>query len=251
MILIYKIFNKTKHIYYELTIDQIICLIKEHPNDRFFKFIGTDKILIDNQFAIHTTFICHRINTVRELQMIPDIFGIELDIRDINNEKELFLSHDPYNTGELVDSYLQSFKHNILILNIKSERIEPECIEIMNKYGIHNYFFLDSNMPMIHLLNKRYKNKQIACRFSEYEPIEYYDRIKDMVSWVWVDCFSKQPLTKEIYQGIKSDDKRICIVSPELQGFPEKINEYRNLFIRDCILPDAICCKVYNIIHWL
>ena len=41
-----------------------------------------------------------------------------------------------------------------------------------------SYFFLDSSIPMIHLLHNKYN---IACRFSEYEPIEFYNNIKNMI----------------------------------------------------------------------
>jgi hypothetical protein len=121
----------------------------------------------------------------------------------------------------------------------------------MEKYNIKNYFFLDSNLPMIKMLNDKYKNTNVACRFSEYEPIDFYENIKHMINWVWVDCFTKQPLTMEIYEKFKNDSKKICIVSPELQGFQNKITEFRNWFVENKIVPDSICCKLNNIILWL
>ena len=122
----------------------------------------------------------------------------------------------------------------------------------MKKYNITNYFFLDSSFPMIYLLNSKYSNNNIACRLSEYEPIEYYNHIRHMVSWVWVDCFSKQPLTPLIYSQFRKDNTKICIVSPELQNHSiNTIYEYRNIFIQARIIPDAICCKSKNIIYWI
>ena len=138
-----------------------------------------------------------------------------------------------------------------MILNIKSERIEPRCIELMNEYEIQTYFFLDSNLPMIYLLNTKYHNTNIACRFSEFEPIEGYRRIKHMITWVWCDCFTFQPLTRDIYDEIHTDGKKICIVSPELQGRPHDIQKHRDHFIEKGVLPDAICCKINNIIDWI
>ena len=42
----------------------------------------------------------------------------------------------------------------------------------------------------------------------------------------------------------------LCFVSPELQGQPEKIEEYaKEIRIKD-IQFDAICTKVYNIEKW-
>jgi hypothetical protein len=40
-------------------------------------------------------------------------------------------------------------------------------------------------------------------------------------------------------------------VSPELQGQSEKIQQYRQQLIDNNIIPDAICCKEYNIFEWL
>ena len=51
--------------------------------------------------------------------------------------------------------------------------------------------------------------------------------------------------------GIKLLDKKICIVSPELQGQKEKISLYRQQLIDNNIIPDAICCKEYNIYEWI
>ena len=46
---------------------------------------------------------------------------------------------------------------------------------------------------MIYLLNKKYKNNNIACRFSEFENINFFIENKEMFSYIWVDCFTKFP----------------------------------------------------------
>jgi hypothetical protein len=247
----YKMLNETKNEYFELSVHEIIEYIKINPLDKCYKFLNSERLLINNAFCLNTVFICHRINEQKDLINVPKSFGIELDIRDYNNKKGLFLSHDPYNDGECFEDYLQCYKHKTLILNVKSERIEPLCIELMEKHDIKDYFFLDSNLPMIKMLNNKYNNTNIACRFSEHEPIEFYENIKHMINWVWVDCFTKQPLTYELYEKFKQDDKKICIVSPELQGFQNKITEFRFFFIENNIVPDSICCKLNNIVFWL
>ena len=105
---------------------------------------------------------------------------------------------------------------------------------------------------MIYLLNKEYNNKNIACRFSEYEPIDSFLAINDKVKYLWVDCFTNFPLTLDIYNIIKTyNDIKICLVSPELQKQPHKITEYRDYIILNNIIPDMICCKIYNIINWI
>ena len=235
----------------EMNIEKIIHLIKKDSTKKFYKLIDNKKIEINNKIVCETQFICHRINTLNELNQIDKQFGVEIDIRDDHKSGKIILSHDPFLEGESFEEYLQNYKNNTMILNIKSERIELECLCLLEKYNIKNYFFLDSSFPMIYLLNKEYKNNNIACRFSEYENIHFFLENKDMFSTVWVDCFSKFPLNKEIYDLIKNENKKICIVSPELQKQPEKIEIYRNYMIENNIIPDMICTKEYNIYQWI
>ena len=288
----YTILNSSTNETLYLYIQDIFELIKQNPDCKYYKILNGETILIHNKTILNTEFICHRINTVDELLKIPTIFGVELDLRD-GDYKQLYLQHDPYIRGECFESYLKSYNHKTMILNVKSERIEPICIEFMEKYDIKSYFFLDSNLPMIYLLSTKYNNNHIACRFSEFEPIESYRRIKHMVTWIWIDCFtsvssaskpghsnprlpdprpplgvsgysttcgaqieacpswSTQPLTRDIYNEIQKDGIKICIVSPELQGRSHEIQNYRDYFIVNDILPDSICCKISNIIYWI
>jgi hypothetical protein len=267
--MLYKIYEEETNKTYNLSIVEIINLIKLNLSNTFYKFIDNEnnennennekKIKINNNIVLNTQFICHRINTVEELEEIDNQFGIELDLRDDHKSNKIILSHEPFSQGEFFEDYLQNYKHNTLILNIKSERIELECLKLLEKYNINNYFFLDSSFPMIYLLNKEYKNNKIACRFSEYEPIQNFLNISNMYEYIWVDCFTKFPLTNEIYNLIKNENqnkenkdiKKICIVSPELQKKPEKIEEYREYIISNSVFPDLICCKSYNIIRWI
>ena len=251
MHVLYKIYQEENNKEYLLKIDEIIDLIKNNKNNIFYKFIENKKIKINNKIILNTQFIYHRINTVDELKNINKIFGTEIDLRDDHKSGKLILVHDPFINGEYFEDYLQEYKNGTLILNIKSERIEIECLKLLEKYDIKNYFFLDSSFPMIYLLNKDYKNNNNACRFSEYENINNFIDNKNMYSTIWVDCFTKFPLNKENYELIKNENKQICIVSPELQKQPEKIIEYRNYIIENNIIPDMICCKSYNIIQWI
>lgn len=239
------------NIIYNLKIQEIINLIKQTPLKKFFKFINNQQIEINNDIVCNIQFICHRINKLEELYKIDKQFGVELDIRDDHKSGKLILAHDPFVKGEYFEEYLKNYKNNTLILNIKSERVEVKCLKLLKKYNIKNYFFLDSSFPMIYLLNKNYQNNQNACRFSEFENLYFFLENKDMFSTVWVDCFTKFPLNKENYDLIKKENKKICIVSPELQKQPEKIQEYRNYIIENNIIPDMICTKGHNIYQWI
>ena len=193
-------------------------------------------------------YCCHRINTIAELKTIPFSYGIEVDLRD-NQQGEVYIAHDPFVSGELFDDFLQHYHHAFIILNIKSERIEYRVLELLQKYGVSNYFFLDSSFPMLYKLSCE-GERNIALRFSEYEGIDTVMAMKNLVKWVWIDCFTKNPLSKEIYQILKTAGFKLCFVSPELQNQPEKIDEYKAYFLDNKIELDIICTKAYNIDKW-
>lgn len=193
-------------------------------------------------------YCCHRINTIEQLQQIPNVYGVEIDIRD-NLNGDIYIAHDPFVNGELFDTFLQYYQHAFIILNIKSERIEYKILELLKKYKINNYFFLDSSFPMIYKLSND-GEKNIALRFSEYEGLDTILSMKGKVNWVWVDCFTQNPLNKEKYIVLKESGFKLCFVSPELQNQPEKIEEYKTYFHKNNIELDMICTKSYNIEKW-
>ncbi len=192
-------------------------------------------------------YIAHRINTIEELKAIPKEYGVELDLRDFGDR--LILQHDPFKDGEDFEEYLKYYSHGTMILNIKSERIEHKVLELIRKYKIEKYFFLDSSFPMIYLLSKN-NEQNIALRFSEFEGIDTILNMKDKIKWVWVDCFSKLPITKENYKLLKENGFKFCLVSPELQGQSEKLEEYKQYLANENIMFDAICTKIYNVGKW-
>ena len=103
---------------------------------------------------------------------------------------------------------------------------------------------------MIYQLNK-IKEKNIAIRLSELESIESVELVKDMVKWVWIDCFTKFPLTKDIYKKIRNFGLKICLVSPELQSHNiSMIEEIKNILKNNNYNVDAICTKIYNVDLW-
>ncbi|MEK4345584.1 hypothetical protein [Paenibacillus sp. FSL P4-0184] len=192
-------------------------------------------------------YIAHRINTVAELKNIPTQYGVEIDIRDLG--ERLVLHHDPYVDGENLEDFLRDYQHGTLILNVKSERIEHRVLELVRKYKIKDYFFLDSTFPMIYLLSNQ-RETNIALRFSEYEGLDTLLSMKGKVKWVWVDCFTKLPINKENYSKLKEWGYKLCLVSPELQGRDQDIEEYKQYLQDNDIKFDKICTKIYNVERW-
>lgn len=183
-------------------------------------------------------FIAHRINTVAQLRQVPVEYGVELDLRDRGDR--LILQHDPFGDGEDFERYLEHYRHGLMILNVKSERIEHRVLDAVRAAGVSNYFFLDCSFPMIRTL-VRAGERRIAVRFSEYEPVESALALAGQVDWVWVDCFTRQPLDDRTY-GLLKPHFKLCAVSPELQGRDvATIADYRRQLADYPV--DAVCTK--------
>ncbi|MDA8575555.1 hypothetical protein N9L24_00730 [Candidatus Marinamargulisbacteria bacterium] len=197
--------------------------------------------------------INHRINTIKQLNEVPINNGIELDIR--YHENTLILHHDPFqhheNNPEKFEELLKKWHHKgPMVLNIKTEGVENFCIDLVNKYNVKNWFFLDLSMPYFSLYSQKAHHNEIngfsannlAVRFSEYEPIEYALAFCGKAKWVWVDCFTYLPIDIENYKKLKKAGFKLCIVSPELQNHSKK---YIEVFKKqlDGFNIDAVCTK--------
>ena len=126
--MIYQIYNLENNIIYEFKIEELLNFIKNNFKCTFYKIINNQHIKINNNIILNTIFIIHRINTINELLDIDKQFGVEIDIR--NNNDNIILSHDPFNENncDIFEKYLENYDKNLLILNIKSERLELKCI---------------------------------------------------------------------------------------------------------------------------
>lgn len=201
--------------------------------------------------------IAHRINTMEELQQLPEGIGLELDLRDDLNGR-IYIQHEPFIPGEDFEEYLKIYsqrkKFGTMILNVKSERIEFKILELLKKYHVTEYFFLDSSFPMIYLLSKQ-GEKNCALRISEFEGMDTARNMAGKISWIWVDCFQAVSINKQQLDELKNLGYRLCFVAPELQGrttdedFQQFLKEFEEngLSLSDC---DAVCTKLYNFHRW-
>ena len=192
-------------------------------------------------------YIAHRVNTIQELLNTPTEYGVEIDLRDYQDK--IILQHDPFKDGECFEEYLKNYNHGTMILNIKSEGIEPMVLKLIKKYNVNNYFFLDCSFPMINLLNSK-GERNIALRFSEFEGIDTLYSMAGKVDWVWVDCFTRLPINTNNYKIIKGLNYKLCLVSPELQRQNSKLNSYKLFLKEKNIECNAICTKLKNIKKW-
>ena len=178
----------------------------------------------------------HRVNTIEHLRRVPPERGIEIDVRDYDGE--LRLVHDPLLGGERLDDLLAAYRHALVIFNTKCDGLVDPILALAARYGIRDYFFLDLANPTLINLARR-GVRQIAVRFSEYEPLEFALAFAGQVDWVWVDCFTRLPLDQESYRRLHEHFK-ICLVSPEMQQHPRSMIGTFQAQLTDMPI-DAVC----------
>ncbi|MGC3028681.1 phosphatidylinositol-specific phospholipase C/glycerophosphodiester phosphodiesterase family protein [Burkholderia sp. DN3021] len=186
--------------------------------------------------------IAHRRNTIEALQATPERYGIEVDIRSVADR--LVIHHDPFVDGESFETWLTHYRHGTLILNVKEEGLEAKLIELMHAFSISDYFFLDQSFPFL-VKWARLGEKRCAVRVSEFESVETALSLAGMVEWVWVDCFTKFPLSTADGARLREAGFRLCLVSPELQGRTDEheITKMQGELADRAIAIDAVCTK--------
>jgi hypothetical protein len=186
--------------------------------------------------------ISHRVNTIALLKKIPKKFGVEVDIRSIGDA--LIIHHDPFIIGEVFEEWIKLYEHGTLILNVKEEGLEQRLLELMKKYQIEDFFFLDQSFPFLKKTASEGESRS-AVRVSEYEDINTALSLSGMVDWVWVDCFNDFPLNLEKAEELQKAGFKLCIVSPELQGRGDisHILDFRSKIELLGIKGDAVCTK--------
>lgn len=186
--------------------------------------------------------IFHRRNTIEELKATPIEYGVEVDVR--SDKGQISIHHDPLANGENFEEWIKHYQHGTLILNVKEEGLEARLIELMNQCEITDYFFLDQSFPFLIKWSKQ-GERRCAVRVSEFESINTALTLAGKIDWVWVDCFTKFPLTGQEAKHLQGLGFKLCLVSPELQGRPAEfaIPELAKLLVERQIAPDAICTK--------
>ncbi len=187
--------------------------------------------------------IAHRRNTVAELEATPTSHGVEVDIRSFGTR--LVIHHDPYVEGEDFERWMDHYRHGTLILNVKEEGLEQRLLQSMAAHGISDFFFLDQSFPFL-VKTARQGERRCAVRVSEFEQIDTALTLAGKIDWVWVDCFTRFPLSREDAQRLRAAGFRLCLVSPELQQRtdPQEVVALRQLLAERDIQADAVCTKL-------
>ena len=188
-------------------------------------------------------FIVHRRNTAAELAATPTRYGVEIDLRGAPDGRPI-LHHDPFSAGEDFADWLEGYRHAALVLNVKEDGLEERAAELARARGIEDYFFLDQPFPTLLRCAAR-GERRCAVRVSEFESVETALRLAGRVDWVWVDCFTRFPLTGGDAERLRGAGFRLCVVSPELQGrgAASEIPAMARLLAERGVAPDAVCTK--------
>jgi len=186
--------------------------------------------------------IAHRRNTLEQLLATPNNYGVEVDIRSLG--KRLIIHHDPFVEGEDFVTWIDHYQHGTLILNLKEEGLEQRLLCLMDERGIEDFFFLDQSFPFL-IKTALQGERRCAIRVSEYENIETALTLAGKVDWVWVDCFTRFPLSADDAARLRDAGLKLCLVSPELQQRigDDEIPALRALLAESRIAPAAVCTK--------
>ena len=185
--------------------------------------------------------IKHRVNQIDELISTPSNFGVEIDVR--TSDAELIISHEPFSSGTSFSKWLEHYSHSCLIINVKEDGLETFVLDLLNKYEIENFFFLDQSFPSLFKASKKFP--ELCCaRVSEVESVETVLNLN--VGWVWFDSHSGDwNYLHEAFEKLSSMNVKKCLVSPELQrtNSDSELTLLRNIINDSSINFDAVCTK--------
>lgn len=189
--------------------------------------------------------IIHRVNKIKDLKKIPSQYGVEVDLRAYG--KKIILNHEAFKDGEDFETYMASYSHSFIVLNVKESGIEDRIINIMEKREIKNYFLLDLEFPYIY---KSSKNgfKKIAIRYSEKEPINAVLQFKNSFEWVWIDTNTRLPLNGKVAKILKNFNT--CLVCPERWNRPLDIANYAQKMKNLNFKPTAVMTSLKYVKEW-
>ena len=180
--------------------------------------------------------VVHRVNTIRALAAVPPAWGVEIDLREAG--RQVVVQHEPFRGGERLDDYLRHVRHRLLILNIKSEGIEEAVLRAVRRRRIRRYFLLDVTIPRLVALSRR-GVPHLAARVSEFEAPEACLALGRRVEWLWIDWFTRWPLTPAMGRRLAARFK-LCLCSPELEGHPPSAIAAAQRAVRRMPV-DAVC----------
>lgn len=154
-------------------------------------------------------------------------FGVETDLRDIKGE--IVISHNMPRGNEMSFEDLLKLLDGralTLALNIKADGMADEIKRLLEKYNVSNYFTFDMSIPEMVYQHKTGLN--VFTGLSDIVPLPVmYEQAKG----VWLDCFNSDWFGEVEIQNILNQDKKVCIVSPDLhkREYKSVWEKYKNM----------------------
>jgi len=189
--------------------------------------------------------VVHRVNEAKALSDLPREYGVELDVRA--DRGRIILHHDPHQPGDDFEDYLNCYEHGLMVVNIKESGIENQVMDMLAQRGIERYFLLDVEFPWI-AMSPPERQARASMRFSEYEPPDVFTPFAGTIEWVWMDCFTKIPMTESNRDLL--EPFKLCFVCPERWGRPQDIAAYKAEFERLGRMPDAVMTGLNYVKEW-
>lgn len=171
-------------------------------------------------------------------------FGTETDIRDYKGE--LVISHDIsdetcISLANFFELYNRCDTSLPLALNIKADGLQAKLKALLVKYKIENYFVFDMSVP--DGLGYLKQGINVFTRQSEYEkePSFYNES-----TGIWLDEFQGHWISKDVIETHLKNNKKICIVSPDLHKREYKAEwEHYKLIEKELGISNLILCTDY------
>jgi hypothetical protein len=188
--------------------------------------------------------IKHRVNTINQLITTPSNFGVEIDIRTLGSD--LIIHHDPFEKGVKFVDWLEYYKHDFLVVNVKEDGLEHFIFNLIKEYKIENFFYLDQPFPSLYKFSKTVP-QFCAARVSDIESVE--SAIKLQSGWVWLDSHTGDwDYLLNAMKHFANTDIKTCLVSPELQrnNYKKELVLLRHLISNFSISFEAVCTKYPN-----
>lgn len=183
------------------------------------------------QILSHRGFWLHPLekNTKTAFQRSSEAgFGIETDIRDCKGQ--IVISHDmPKGNEILLEEFIKFIRPNAfpIAFNIKADGLALQVKSILQRIENLDFFVFDMSVPDTRL----YMNEEIPF-FSRMSEIETKPIWMDKAQGVWLDSFSDIWYNVDFINSLLQQNKKVCIVSPELHS-----KDHRGLW--EMLLPIA------------
>jgi hypothetical protein len=163
-------------------------------------------------------------------------FGIETDLRDIKGT--IVISHNMPQGNEMTfEELLQLLggRNLMLALNIKADGQADEIKRLLYNYNHTNYFTFDMSIPEM-----VYQHKLGLKVFTGMSDIIPQPIMYDKAEGVWLDCFNSDWFNEEDILKIKENNKKVCIVSPDLHK-----REYKPVWEKYKNISNIMICTDY------